>query len=263
MRLVVLGGSAACPNPGQGCSGYLVLEGDAALLLDCGPGTLPQLLQHISLDTLDAVIISHLHQDHVLDLVPLRYGLKYAPGLRRRRLPIWLPPGGRRYLDELARVVSLGSERSDDFFTETFEVQEYDPRHSLQVRSWSILFHPTRHWVPCWALRIEGRQSTIAYLADTGWDNSLISFAQDVDLLIVEATLPPDIENGAREGHLDAEEAGRLAALARTRHVLLTHYWATPDVPTVVLQATRHFGGHVDLARPGLTITIDGQRGQR
>ncbi|GBD22309.1 Ribonuclease BN [bacterium HR28] len=262
MRLVVLGGSAACPNPGQGCSGYLLLEDNTAMLLDCGPGTLPELLQHISMDALDAVIITHLHQDHVLDLVPLRYGLKYAPGLKRRRLSVWLPPGGRRYLDELARVVSLGSERSDDFFTETFEIQEYDPERPLQVRSWRILFHPTRHWVPCWALRVEGMQSTIAYLADTGWDNSLIQFAQDVDLLIVEATLPPDIENGAREGHLDAEEAGRIAALAGTRQLLLTHYWATPEVPTEVMRATRHFGGRVYLARPGLTIDLDERRDQ-
>jgi ribonuclease BN (tRNA processing enzyme) len=72
MQLVVLGGSAASPNAGAGCSGYLVQHGDDNVVLDLGPGTLPELRRHTDYRTLRAVVISHLHPDHTLDLVALQ-----------------------------------------------------------------------------------------------------------------------------------------------------------------------------------------------
>ena len=79
MRLTILGGSAASPNAGMGCAGLLVLTDRTRLVLDLGPGTLQELRRHTDFRTLDAVIVSHMHVDHVLDLLALRHALAYNP----------------------------------------------------------------------------------------------------------------------------------------------------------------------------------------
>src|SRR5687767_7989083 len=115
MKLTVLGGSAAGPNPGQGCSGYLVETGQTRLVLDLRPGTLPELRRQTDYRRLDDVVISHLHLDHVLDLLALRFLLAYNPVPRPDRLPLWLPPGGTDVLERAAPAFA-GPEKSADFF---------------------------------------------------------------------------------------------------------------------------------------------------
>src|SRR5579875_1707271 len=102
MKVTVLGGAAACPNPGQGCSSYLIEHGSSSLLLDCGPDTLSTLRQATDYRSIDAIIISHTHADHTLDLIPYRYGLRYEPAGERHRIPLWLPPDGSQFLEWLA-----------------------------------------------------------------------------------------------------------------------------------------------------------------
>ncbi len=256
MRVTILGGSAACPNPRQACSGYLLSDPDTALLIDCGPGVVPELLAHRPLDALDGILISHLHSDHVLDIVPLRYGLKYAPGLRRRRLPLWLPPGGTSFLEKLAAVIAHGDETSTTFFTETFEIAEYDPSGVLSFGQWSITFHPTRHWIPCWAIRIRNGERTVAYTSDTGWDDTLVPFLHGADVLIIEATLSEASSEGERTGHLTLRQAATMAALADVERVVVTHYWAGEEFTRELAEAAHFFGRPVEVARPGLTIDV-------
>ncbi|MCX7623278.1 MAG: MBL fold metallo-hydrolase [Thermomicrobium sp.] len=256
MHVTILGGAAACPNPRQGCSGYLVTAGGYNLLIDCGPGVLPELLAHLRLDRLDGIVISHLHQDHLLDLVPLRYGLKYAPGLARRRLPVWIPPHGKGFFEDLARVIAQESSGSGQFFSETFDLIEYDPNEALDLGPLRVSFHRTRHWIPCWAVRVESPFASLAYTADTGWDDTLVAFLRGADLLIVEATLPDTADEAERAGHLTIGEAGRLAALADARRVVFAHYWAAGELHRELATAMREFGNPIELAHPGLTIRL-------
>ncbi|MCS7051928.1 MAG: MBL fold metallo-hydrolase, partial [Thermomicrobium sp.] len=183
-------------------------------------------------------------------------------GLQKRRVSVWLPPGGLRYLERLARVLSLDAESSETFFTETFALAEYDPDAPLTTAVGHVSFRRTRHWVPCWALRIEGQRATLVYLADTGWDDSLLPFARDADLLIVEATLFPDAEPAAREGHLDLLQAIRLATLSHARRTLITHYWNSPATVATLSTVREQFPGTVELAYPGLTIAVSPQGGE-
>lgn len=99
MQLTVLGGSAASPNAGMGCAGLLVQTETTRFVLDLGPGTLQELRRHADFRTLDAVIISHLHLDHVLDLLTLRHALVYNPIPAPNPIPVWLPPGGIDFLE--------------------------------------------------------------------------------------------------------------------------------------------------------------------
>src|SRR3954469_7376412 len=88
MRLTVLGKSPSWQDAGGACSGYLLQEEETSVLLDCGNGVFGKLRQHIDYVDVDAVVISHLHADHFLDLVPYSYALSYAP----RQQPVPIPP---------------------------------------------------------------------------------------------------------------------------------------------------------------------------
>ncbi len=91
MKLTVLGKSPSWQDAGGACSGYLIEEGDYALLLDCGNGVFAKLRQHRDYVDVDTVAISHLHADHFLDLVPYSYALTYAP--RQQPVPVAPHPG--------------------------------------------------------------------------------------------------------------------------------------------------------------------------
>src|SRR4029077_6322872 len=75
--LHVLGCAPASGNPGEACSGYLVSAGGSRILLDCGPGVLSSLLARDAAP-LDAIVLSHLHYDHVADLIPLGFAHEFG-----------------------------------------------------------------------------------------------------------------------------------------------------------------------------------------
>ncbi len=96
MRLTIVGAGPVMPNPGGASSGYLLTAGDTRLLVDCGPGVVSRLQRYVACADLTAIVISHFHSDHLLDLVPLRYGLQFAPGAKGRPRPrLYLPPDQR------------------------------------------------------------------------------------------------------------------------------------------------------------------------
>ncbi|HEX5498412.1 MAG TPA: MBL fold metallo-hydrolase, partial [Thermomicrobiales bacterium] len=149
MRLTVLGGSAAGPNTGQGCAGFLVQGNGASIVLDLGPGTLPELRRHADFRTLDAIVISHLHLDHILDLFALRFALAYNPVPPRRKTRLVLPPGGRGWFDRAAEL--FGGEDASAYFDNVFAIEEFDPGLPLTIGPATLTFAPTVHYVPCWA----------------------------------------------------------------------------------------------------------------
>jgi ribonuclease BN (tRNA processing enzyme) len=251
MELTILGGSAAGPNPGQGCSGYLVQSGPTRLVVDLGPGTLPELRRHTDFRTIDGVVISHTHLDHVLDLLALRYALAYNPIRPPGPLPLWLPPGGLAFLGRLAAAFSQGP----DFFA-VFAASEYDPQSALIVGELAIRFRRTHHFNRCWAMRLtNSRDGDLFYTADTGPVPDLLDFAFGSAVVVAEAA---ETGTGARppaeRGHLFPEEAGRLAREVGADLLVLTHLWAELDPFAAIEQAAASFGEQVELAMPGLKI---------
>jgi ribonuclease BN (tRNA processing enzyme) len=254
MKLVTLGGSAAGPNPGQGCSGYLISSGQTHIACDLGPGTLIELRRHVNFRELDAIVISHLHVDHILDLLALRFALAYNPVAPTRPVPLWLPPGGRTFFEKLAAVFGDGAPAADYF--SVFEITEYDPAAKLEIGDFQFRFEATAHFVPCWAMRISnGVDGDLFYTADTGPTASLASFANRAFVVVAEGT-EPELPNGppADRGHLTPIEAGTLAMQAQAEVLVLTHVWAENDPFAAVRSAEKAFSGPVVLATPGLTL---------
>lgn len=258
MRLTVLGGSAACPNPGQGSSSYLLEVNGKRWLLDCGPDTLSELRKHVELDQIDQILISHVHADHTIDLIPYRYGLKYAPGIERVCIPLWMPPNGADFLTRVSAAFAAGGEQSADFFDEHFKVREYDPDEPMTLDDVTVRFFRTNHPVPCWAMRIESDEGTLVYLADTGPQDDLVDIARDADILICEGTMldATGYEDVIERPHISADEAGRIARESGAGKFVLTHLWWTLGFEEYLQSARREYSGEIVLAAPGVQVSI-------
>lgn len=261
--LTILGGSAAAVGTGQGCAGCLVSTASTTIALDLGPGTLLELRKHTDYRALDAVVLSHLHVDHMLDLIALRFALAYNPLKPDRRVPLWLPPGGIEFLDRLAQVFGSAGE-SGTFFSDHFEIAEYDPHSQVGIGDLVLTFAPTVHFVPCWAIRVRPLASTgaktfdLVYTADTGPAADLAAFAAGAHVVLAEATTP-ELERDAMpfeaRGHLTAAEATALAREAGSAILVLTHMFQENDPAASVTAATNAFSGTVVRAEPGTTIS--------
>ncbi len=255
MRLIVLGRSPARPNPGEACAGYLVEGGGARLLLDIGPGIVAQLLRRHHPDELDAVIVTHMHSDHMLDLVTLRYVYPWRRLSADERLRVVLPPGSADQLLDLAKGVG-GAKHFED----AFQLSEHDSTTPFRFGSLTVTPRETQHYIPCWGFRVEADGRRLAYTADTAPCSGLTELADDADLLLSEATLrslDEDAQAPEPRGHLTPAEAGAVARDGGARRLVLTHLpvngddatWARTDAATT-------FGSEVEIAEPSKTYEI-------
>jgi ribonuclease BN (tRNA processing enzyme) len=259
MRLTILGKSPSWQDAGGACSGYLIEEEGTAILVDCGNGVFAKLRQRIDYVDVDAVVISHLHADHFLDLVPYSYALTYAP--RQQPVPVdrWpgtdnparphlhAPPGARA---TFRRVV--GAWGNEDLIENAFHLQEYDGGSALQIGPVRVKFTPVPHFTETYAMCISSRNGSgrIVYGADCSPTDALTNFGSKAELMLVEATLPRPERTGTR-GHLTPAEAGQQARDAGARRLLLVHISDELDAEWARAEAANTFGGAVDVAREG------------
>jgi len=248
LQIEVLGSGPAWPSALRACSGFLVRTAESAVLVDCGTGVFERLRAALPPEELTGVVISHLHFDHWVDLVPFRYYLAYEA---RPGVPPWLclPPGG---VEKLRRAIEP-IDPAPRFFEDVFETSEYAPQGELRVGDLRITFHETRHPIETYALRLVAEDKTVVYSADTGWEESLAGFARGADLFVCEATWAAG--NGSADVHLSGAEAGRLAGLAGVERLLLTHV-AEPDAEDAVRAASKEYGGPVEHAAAGLVFRL-------
>jgi len=164
LRLTVLGCSTAAPHPASPTAGFLVEWGTTALLLDVGQGVIRNLQRVLDPLDLSAAIVGHMHADHYLDLVGLRYLFPWGEPAETP-LPVYLPPGGRQRLDALAMAIS---ERVG-FFDAAYDAIEYEPGSTVRVGELTVRFVRGRHYVPAWGVVVEAPDGTrLAYSGDTG-----------------------------------------------------------------------------------------------
>lgn len=254
MRLTVLGRSPASPNPGEACAGYLVEGGGARVLVDIGPGVVSQLVGRHHPDELDAIVVSHMHADHMLDLVTLRYVYPWRARPVDQRLRVVMPPGSADQMLELARGV--GNARH---FEDCFRLSEHDGESTFSFGDLSLTPVRTQHYIPCWGFRIEGDGRRLAYTADTAPCGGLTDLADGPDLLLSEATLRTLDEDAAPpepRGHILPAEAGAVARDGGAGRLMLTHLPVNGDGSWAVNQARQAFGREVELATPGQVSEI-------
>lgn len=204
MKLTILGNNGPYPANGGACSGYLLESETTKILIECGTGVLANLRAVLSPDKLDAVILSHLHYDHMSDILPMQYALQFCPP--REKLPVYAP-------DSPENIRAL------------LDAPCYAPMDipgSTQIGDITVRFLPVRHPVKSFAMRFECEGKVFVYTGDTNVVEVLPFLCSGADLLLADAGLC--MEHWKMEApHLSAFHCGLLAKNARVKRLLLTH----------------------------------------
>jgi ribonuclease BN (tRNA processing enzyme) len=263
LRLTVLGKSPSWQDVGGACSGYLVQAGDFILLLDCGNGVFSKLRGVCDYVDVEAVLISHLHADHFLDLIPFSYALKFGP--RQQPVPVagwpgtyrparprlYAPVGARDFFRQV-----VGCWGHEDLIETAFDLHEYGARDELAVGSCVVRFCEVPHYTATYAVELAANGGgRLTYSADCSPNEDLVTFASDTDVLLIEATLSRPERTGER-GHLTPAEAGELGRRARARQLVLTHFSDELDSDRARDEAAGAYGRVVELAREGAVYTV-------
>ena len=241
-----MGSSSSIPRPDRACSSYLVQDAEASVVLDLGTGAFANLRRHVDYDRLDAIVISHMHADHFIDLIPLRYTLCYGTFRRKRKLPLYLPPDGERMLHQL--VGAFADEGGGDFITEVYDVRTYDPAATLAIGGGTFSFALPSHYIPAFAIRYDRNGQSLTYSADTAPEERIVALARGCDLFVCESTLlADDVERGMR-GHSSGREAGQMAQAAGVGRLVLTHYAECATARDLDESAREYFDGDILVA---------------
>jgi ribonuclease BN (tRNA processing enzyme) len=249
-RLTVLGCSSAPPHDAWPAAGYLIEWDTTAVLLDAGQGVVRRLQRLMDPTHLSAVVVGHMHADHYLDLVGLRYLFPWGEAALDP-LALHLPPGGRARMDALATAIS----ERPGFFDAAFDAREFEPDQPLRIGPFTIRFVRGRHYVPAWGVVVEapdGRR--LGYTGDTGPSDAVVEAMRGVDLLLIEAGLRLPSHDDPERGHLTAEEAIDMAVRSEARATLLVHY--APSRRAEIQGLCDAVGAPIRPAVAGLTITI-------
>jgi ribonuclease BN (tRNA processing enzyme) len=189
-------------------------------LLDCGPGVLPRLREQEGWPKVDAIVITHFHLDHWGDLVPWTFGSMFGPGRDVPAPVLWLPPGGKRELEEFGERLGFAG------MFDAFAIREYGEGEPFEADGLTITPIRVPHYqLKTYALRVSDGKTTLAYSGDSAPSPHLAEVGRDADLFLCEATLAESREGGADglRGHLSAEEAIEAFRQSGAKRLVIIH----------------------------------------
>jgi ribonuclease BN (tRNA processing enzyme) len=243
MELTVLGSGGTWPRPAGATSGYLVRHDGFNLWVDAGTGTFARLQEHISIPDIHAILITHGHPDHFVDVYPCFYARHYGD-LGEPGIPLVAPE------DFWQHMSGLVSENGVDVAATAFDVQGIPPGTDLDIGPFRVRsFEMTHIGVQALGYRIETDGATLAYTGDSGPSEEVVKLADGADLFLCEATWKHD--DGLLPFHMSARQAGEHAARAGAGRLVLTHIWPTLDPEDSRAEAGGAFDGPVEVARGG------------
>jgi ribonuclease BN (tRNA processing enzyme) len=251
MRLTVVGCSGSYPGPDSPASCYL-LEADLdgrtwRILLDLGSGALGALHRYVDPLAIDAVLLSHLHADHCLDLTGYYVMRKYHPSGQQPRIPVWGPVGTA---DRMARAYDLPLEPG---MTGEFDFRTWDG--PVRIGPFTVEAVPVVHPVPAYGLRVSVDGITVAYSGDTGPCPALARVADGADLLLAEASFREGDDNPVGL-HLTGADCGELASRADVKSLVITHVPPWHDGQVALREAAELYDGPLELARAGAVYDL-------
>lgn len=236
MILTILGNNGPFPAAGGACSGYL-LESDSRetrILIDCGTGSLANLNKYYKPHELNAIVLTHLHFDHMSDMLPMKYQLDMSPIVS---LPVYAP-------DAPAQVVNALVGGKLDLY----------PAEDATIGEMRVSFLPAVHPVKANCVCVECDGQKFVFTGDTNENPPLELFAHSADLLLADAGfLEKDWMAG--KPHLSALKCGELARSVGAKQLVLTHL--NPNYnPVELLAEARTAYPNAELAEIGRRFAI-------
>ncbi|QHO91365.1 MBL fold metallo-hydrolase [Actinomyces sp. 432] len=266
MRLTIIGCTGSMSGPEAAASSYLVQADDVSgrtwsVVLDLGPGSMGQLLRYLDPAELDAIVISHCHADHMVDLVGMHVFRRWNPAGRLAPV-LTLGPAQLR-----SRLNGVDGTSEQETYATEFAFRTASAGQSLQVGPLTITPFPALHPVDAFGYRVEGPgrvgdRVSLAFTGDTDLCDGIEAMADGVDLLLSEAAFLEG-RDAVRGIHLTGRRAGQLAAGTSGRggrrpagRLVLTHIqpWTDPDDP--LREAAAVYDGPLARATPGASWEI-------
>lgn len=242
--LTVLGSSAMYATRERASSGYLLNIDGHNILMDSGGGTWRNLLEQLHYPSLEAVLISHRHPDHTIDVLQAFHARMYGDAQPLPAIPLWGPQ------EAIDRLVGFSDE-----IAQTFELNAVDDGDVIDVCGATVTFVRMAHPPVTLGMRVEYGGKTLAYSADTGPAADFERLAGGADVFLCEATFQEDDDEW--EGHMTAAQAGAAAARAGVGKLVLTHLPANRDLGISIAEASKTAGStEVQLAADGLKIEL-------
>lgn len=242
MKLTVYGNNATCPEKDGACSSFLLEFGNKKILIDMGSGSSAKIQRDIDIKQLDAIIISHLHFDHVADLFCVKYMLetRKAKGEDIPTIPLYTP--------------TLPKWASNELLTnDVFKHIKIKDNLIVSLFGATIIFKQMVHLIESYGIRVECEGKRFAYTGDTGIFPGILDLARGVDLFLSEATFPSC--QSAEEGHhLSSASAATIAKNANVKKLLLTHYHSE-DKEEILKEAKAIFA-NTELSVIGESLTF-------
>jgi ribonuclease BN (tRNA processing enzyme) len=253
MELIVLGAAPAYTDRrGSAASSYLLRSGGAALLLDLGQGAFSNLAATLEPSTLAAVLVSHLHADHFIDLVPLRHYLKweFAPP---RRVRVAAPATLADRLDTLDGNAGFAADALDiESLSEgvhrfgPFEVEVRRVAHTNE----SYAFRVAAAAEAASTAEAAGAAAGLVYSGDCARVDDLVPLIRPGDTLLSEATFGAGpVAPGAQ--HITSGDVARVASACGAARLLLTHVLSSHSRNGTLSSARAAFAGPIQLVTEG------------
>jgi ribonuclease BN (tRNA processing enzyme) len=248
MRLTVLGSGTCVPSLRRNAPGYLLEINGRQILIDCGSGTILQLLKAgKGYEEIDAVFLTHTHPDHVSDLIPLIHALLATPGLVRSKDLLIVGPSGTRTFFKTC-ILSL-LRYPDSFRTNLVEIED-----RLDLGFVHVISAHTAHSANSVAYRFENGGRSVVITGDTDYDDKVVQLSRETDLLVADCSFPDSLK---MPGHMTPGECGLMARRAKAKRLLLSHLYPSTSPDTDRLKECRSvFDGDLLLAEDLMVIDI-------
>lgn len=252
MRVHVIGCSGSFAGPDGAASSYLIEHEDTdgrvwRVLMDLGSGAFGPLQAVIDPADLDAVIISHLHPDHYLDLTGLEVFWAYHSRDDLGTLPIHAPAP---LPERLAGVVGREGPVPAGVDTVPFDHRVLSDGATFHIGPLAIEARAVLHPVESYGFRLTADGATLAYSGDTDACEALDELAAGADLFLCEAGYVEGRDDRFSGVHLTGLRAGECAARAEVRHLALTHIPAWTDPAAPLTEARRRYDGPITVVAP-------------
>src|SRR3989338_3209892 len=247
MRLTILGSGTAAPLLSRNCAGYLVESGKKKLLFDSGAGTIRRLLElKIDLFEIDHIFYTHLHNVHINDLGAVIWSNNYG-GTRKKALNLYGPQGFRKHYNVLLNKLLKPAKLN-------FKINIKELKNSmLKIKNITIKTLQVKHssTTKSTAYRIEHKNKVLVYTGDTDYCDETVEIAKNADVLLTECSLPNKVD-----GHLTPSLAGKTAAKANVKQLVLTHFYPQVLKTNIKKSCMMEFKGKIILARDKMRMNI-------
>ncbi|MFZ7121035.1 MAG: MBL fold metallo-hydrolase [Eubacteriaceae bacterium] len=230
MKLTILGNNGPYPKANGACSGYLIEYNETKVLLDCGNGVMSNLLNICNVEDLNAIVLTHLHPDHISDIFILRYALQR----KNIQIPLYAPSSPREEFDRLK-------------YKDVFKINEIDENLVLNINELEISFCEFKHVLKNFGICIKSNNKKIVYSGDMVYDEKIYEFAKQADILLIEAgVLEKDLKYNPP--HLSAKQACSIGQISKVNKLLLTHFNPEYHLDEYIKEVINQFDGLLVLA---------------